>query len=36
MDIASPQEPLVEQGSELTEAEAAEIEERLRGLGYLE
>jgi hypothetical protein len=37
MDVVTPQEPsVVEQGPELTETEAAEIEDRLRALGYLE
>ena len=37
MDLVTPQEPsLVEPEPELTETEAAEIEDRLRALGYLE
>jgi hypothetical protein len=39
MDLISPQEPAppaAEQDQELTETETAEIEERLRALGYIE
>ena len=37
MDLIPPQEPAPpEADAELSEAEAAEIEERLRGLGYID